>query len=63
MAPKPFRVRTAEELGKQYGEEARECGDVSAYQCKKALQGRSPGITVSVGILKQWIMKYRVRDV
>ena len=63
MAPKPFRVRTAEELEKKYGEEARECGDVSAYQCKKALQGRSPGITVSVGILKQWIMKYRVRDV
>jgi hypothetical protein len=62
MAPKTIKVQAADELEEKYGEQARECGDIPAYQCRKALQARSPAITVSVGVLKQWIMKYRVQD-
>jgi hypothetical protein len=62
MAPKTIKVQTADELEEKYGEQARECGDIPAYQCRKALQARSPAITISVGVSKQWIMKYRVQD-
>ena len=62
MAPKTIKVQTADELEEKYGEQARASRVCDSYQCRKALQATSPAITVSVGVLKQWIMKYRVQD-
>lgn len=40
----------------------RALGDVSAYKMRAALLSRSPPLDVSVGVLKQWMSKYRSPD-
>ena len=40
----------------------RALGDVSAYKMKAALLSRRPPLDVSVGVLKQWVSKYRPCD-
>ena len=55
-----IRVSGAEELETKYGGEVRECGNVSAYYLKKALYARPTPMDVTEGVLKQWILKYRL---
>ena len=44
----------------QYGEILRQHGNVSWYLLKKALYSRSPPLDITDGVLKQWILKYRL---
>ena len=44
----------------QYGEIARAYGDLTARMLKKSLYSRTPPLDVTDGVLKQWVLKYRV---
>ena len=44
----------------KYGEVVRSFGDKSAYVMTKSLQQQIPPITATEGILKTWILKYRL---
>jgi hypothetical protein len=55
-------VKSAEDLETQYGEVVRALGNETAFKLKKALYSRAPPLDVTEGVLKQWILKYRLPD-
>ena len=57
---KCIKFSTAETLELGYGGIPREYGELSEYKLLSALSARVPPLDVSKGILKQWILKYRL---
>ena len=57
---KSIKFSTAETLELGYGGILREYGELSEYKLLSALSARVPPLDVSKGVLKQWILKYRL---
>ena len=57
---KSIKFSTAETLELGYGEILREYGELTFYKLKQKLSARVPPLDVSEGVLKQWILKYRL---
>ena len=57
---KCIQFTTAETLELGYGGILREYGELTAYKLKQKLSARAPPVEVSEGVLKQWILKYRL---
>ena len=57
---KCIKFSTAETLELGYGEILREYGELTFYKLKQKLSARAPPLDVSEGVLKQWILKYRL---
>ena len=57
---KCIKFSTAETLELGYGGILREYGELSEYKLLSALSARVPPLDVSKGVLKQWILKYRL---